>query len=130
MDSTLFSPATPLYLILLALVGWMIKTWPVWKGKVNEARKIELDGAASLRGDLLVRIADLERARVDDRTYFDNLMATERLRCDKELEKMRLENRGLVDLIRQHSQSSAVLIGDPGGTAITQAARKRRGDQE
>jgi hypothetical protein len=125
----LFSPTTPLYLLLIGLATWAIKTWPVWKGKINEARKIELDADGSLRKDLLVRIGELERARTADREYFDNQLAAERRRCDEEMEKLRQDNKALVDMIRQHSKSTAMLMGDPAGVAITTAARKKRGDE-
>jgi hypothetical protein len=130
LAAQLLSPATPLWIMVIGLVGWAVKTWPVWKGKINEARKIELDADGVLRRDLLTRISELERTRTTDREYFDNQLAGERRRCDEELEKMREENRGLVAMIRQHSQSSAMLMGDPAGMAITSAARKRRGEDE
>jgi hypothetical protein len=129
LAAQLLSPSTPLWLMALGLATWAVKTWPVWKGKINEARKIELDADGVLRRDLFTRISELERTRTADREYFDNQLATERRRCDEELEKMREENRGLVAMIRQHSQSSAVLMGDPAGVAITTAARKKRGEE-
>lgn len=67
------------------LVAWMIRTWPHWKAKVNEARKIELDAHGELRGSLFTRIADLERAAIE-----------ERRRCDKELRELREKLSGTV----------------------------------
>lgn len=71
------------------LVGWVVRTWPHWKERVNEARKIQLDADGVLRTDLLKRIRDLEEAQSVDRREFNAAMSDERRRCDAELDEIR-----------------------------------------
>lgn len=112
---------------------WVIRTWPHWKAKVNEARKIQLDADGALRSDLLKRIRDLEEAQSIDRREFNLAMSNERKRCDSELDEIRerltaaeRENQGLQSMIRQSSQSTAVMIGRPADVA--ESAARRRDD--
>jgi hypothetical protein len=85
-----FTPTTwGVVVIILLFVGTLVRVWPLVKAKINEARKIELDANADLRGDLLTRIRELEQAQVTDRLSFADAMGNERARCDKELESFR-----------------------------------------
>lgn len=109
----------------------LVKVWPLIKGKINEARKIELDAEADLRGDLLTRIKDLEEAQHRDRLEFYDAMGAERKRCDDELDAIRSrlttaenENKGLMSMIRQNSQSTAQLMGDPDMLATSKTRRR------
>jgi hypothetical protein len=122
---------------VLLMAGWIIRTWPAWKQRVNEARKIELDSDAVLRTDLLARIHALEEGQTKDRREFNEAMAEERRRCDGELEEIRTrlrqaenDNRGLMAMIRQVSSSTAMVVTNPDGTALTTAARKKRGQEQ
>lgn len=67
------------------LMVWVIRTWPHWKAKINEARKIELDAHGELRGSLFSRIASLEQAALE-----------ERQRCDRELNILQKKLDGVV----------------------------------
>lgn len=133
----LTSGATAGWAAFFVFLIWVVRTWPHWKAKVNEARKIEIEGEATIRGQLLKRVGDLEEAQHRDRLDFITAMSDERKRCDGELDEIRAElkaerdeRKGLESMIRQNSQSTAQMMGDPGGVAITGAARKRRGDDQ
>ena len=120
----------------------LFKVWPLIKGKINEARKIELDANADLRGDLLQRIKDLEEAQHQDRLEFYNAMGAERKRCDEEMDAIRTrlthevegvrarltatenENKGLMSAIRQNSQSTAVLFDESGNLGAEKKGSK------
>ena len=121
------------------LVGtvWIIRTWPVWKQRLNEARKIELDADEGLRASLIDRIHQLEEIQSRDRAEFFRAMAEERKRCAAEIEEIRAmlrrteeDNRGLMAMIRQNSASTAMVVTNPDGTALTTAARRARGEGE
>jgi hypothetical protein len=71
-------------MVIIAL-GWIVKTWPVWKQRVNEARKIEVDAEAQIRDDLIGRISTLEAD-----------LTAERRRCDAELRALRDKLDGVV----------------------------------
>jgi hypothetical protein len=71
--------------LVLVVCGWIIKTWPAWKAKVNEARKIEVDAAATIREHLIERISALEHD-----------LSSERRRCDEELRALRDKLDGVV----------------------------------
>ncbi len=47
---------------------------------------------------------------------------------DEQITALQKEIAGLHRMIAQHSQSAAVMMGQPGKVAETQAARKRRGE--
>jgi hypothetical protein len=130
------------------LTAWIIRTWPHWKAKVNEARKIQLDADGDRLKQAFARIRDLEEAqsadrrefndaRSNDRREFNEAMSDERKRCDAEIEEVRREtrerltaleeeNRGLQATIRQNSQSTAQMIGRP--DAIAQSIVQRGKD--
>ncbi len=95
-------------LVALAVV-WLIRIQPKMRELANNA-----DG--SLRKDLMDRIDKLEKQLLD-----------ERRECDRELEKMRVEMRGMQQtmdgLHRQLiTQSSALALRLPPGTAASAAA--------
>lgn len=77
---------------LVALIlATMVKIWPVLKQRANEARQIELEDDAKLRGDLLKRISDLEHS-----------LSHERTRCEEALTSLRREMQAKYDgLMRQ-----------------------------
>jgi hypothetical protein len=113
-----------------------IRSWPAIKAKINEARKIELGADGEFRSDLIARIHKLEEDQHRDKLEFADAMREERKRCDKELDEIRSrltiaenENKGLQSMIRQHSQSGAMLMGSPDALAMTKAARKKRGEE-
>lgn len=123
--ATLVSSWTPTTYSVVALIvflaGMVVKFWPLLKGKLNEARKIELDADADFRGDLLQRVKELEESQHKDRLDFYTAMGDERKRCDAELDAIRArlthaenENKGLMSAIRQHSQSAAALLDADG----------------
>lgn len=133
--SEIGSPASLASFFLL--LGWVVRTWPHWKSKVNEARKIQLDADGVLRTDLLKRIRELEETQSSDRRAFNEAMSNERKRCDDELDEIRRrltaaedENKGLQAMIRQNSSSSAVMISRPDAVAESNAQRKKRRDRE
>lgn len=119
-----FTPTT--WSVIVAICGGavvLVKVWPLIKGKINEARKIQLDADAELRGDLLDRIRDLENSRDGEPIRLAAALATEQARCDAELARrdaafseyrIRTDQRidGLVRTIAQNSRSRAHLIGD------------------
>lgn len=74
------------------LLAWVIRTWPHWKAKVNEARKIELDAQGQLRTSLFERIATLEKAAVER----DAASAIERRLCEEEIRALRNKLDGVV----------------------------------
>ena len=86
----------------------LIKGWPALK-------KLQIDGDQSLRADLLKRIGDLEKQ-----------MADERHECNERLREMQKQIDGLLAAIRQNSQSSAMMISDPGAVATSVAAKRAR----
>lgn len=47
----------------------------------------------------------------------------------EEMKALRTENESLMRMIIQNSQSTAQMMGDPGGTALTQASRNERRDK-
>ena len=131
--SDIGSPASFATFTLLAI--WVLRTWPHWKSKINEARKIERDADSVLRTDLLKRIRDLEEGQSADRREFNAALSDERKRCDAELDEIRArltlaetENRSLQAMIRQNSQSSAQMLGRPGDVAESIARREKNGD--
>lgn len=121
-----FTPTTWSVIVLIAMaVVAAVKVWPLIKGKINEARKIELDAEADLRGDLLGRIDKLETSRDGEQGRIEAAIASERRRCDAELaqrdaalSETKLEfNRRIDQLMRviaQNSQSSAFLLDEKG----------------
>ena len=127
-----FTPTTWSVIVLIAgmaVVG--IKVWPLIKGRINEARKIELDADAALRGDLFKRIKELEEAQDRDRLEFYDAKGAERRRCDAELDAIRArlttaenENKGLMRAIRQHSQSAGFLLDQKGQLGAKPRRRK------
>jgi uncharacterized protein YajQ (UPF0234 family) len=131
-----FTPgAVGIWAILATVVGYIIRTWPIVKQRLNEARKIEVDADAEHRTTLLQRIQLLEEVQSSDRTEFFKAMGDERLRCDRELDEIRTrlrksedDNQGLMAMIRQFSQSTAMAVTNPDGVALTNAARKARGE--
>lgn len=96
-------------MLFFLIIATLIKTWPVIRQKVNEARQIELEGDNSLRGDLLKRIADLEgqlgisqAKSTADRIHYDSMLEQERKRCDEALGQLRREMQSNYDgLMRQ-----------------------------
>jgi len=115
------------------LAAWAIRTWPYWKMRINEARKIQLDADGERLAQAFARIRDLEEAQSADRREFSKAMSDERKRCDLELDDIRKrlsaaedENRGLQAMIRQNSSSTAVMMGRPGAVAESAAARRKR----
>lgn len=115
---------------LATMFIWVVRTWPYWKMRINEARKIQLDADGVLRTDLLKRIRDLEETQSADRREFNAALSDERKRCDHELDEIRdrlaaaeRENQGLQAMIRQASSSTAMMIGNPGAAAESVAAR-------
>lgn len=130
--SDLGSPASFATFTLLAI--WVIRTWPHWKAKVNDARKIQLDADGERLAQAFARIRVLEEIQSADRREFHEAMSNERKRCDRELEEIRHEmrerlasaeeeNKGLKAMIRQNSQSTAQMIGRPGDVAESRARR-------
>ena len=119
-------------LVFLCLIT-LIKGWPALK-------KISVEADGSLRADLLARISDLEKQAAQDRLAFTNEMAAERKRCEEEIRELRQEFdedrralneqvSGLLAAIRQNSQSTAYMIGEPDAVATTKASQKHRGEQ-
>lgn len=95
-------------LVALAVV-WLIRIQP-------KMRELQNNADGSLRKDLMERIDKLEKQLLD-----------ERRECDRELEKMRVEMRGMQQtmdgLHRQLiTQSSALALRLPPGTAASAAA--------
>lgn len=129
-----FTPTTWSAIVLIAMVAVaIVKVWPLIKAKINEARKIELDAEADLRGDLLGRIKDLEEAQHKDRVEFYDAMVVERRRCDDELDAIRLRlkgaedaNAGLQRMIAQNSQSTGFLLDQKAPLG----GRRRKKDDE
>lgn len=122
--------SVPAWGSFFVLVGWIVRTWPHWKEKINEARKIQLDADGVLRTDLLTRIRELEEGRSADRREFNEEMSKERKRCDIQLEEIRKEmndlkddNRGLLAMIRQNSSSTALMISRPDAVAEIEARK-------
>jgi len=118
------------------LFGWVIRTWPHWKQKVNEARKIQLDADGARLEQAFTRIRELEETQSKDRREFNEELSNERRRCDaelddirKELEALKVENRGLLDLIRQNSRSTAIMIGRPDAVTETKVTEVKKGDK-
>jgi len=122
------------------LVGWVIRTWPHWKEKINEARKIQLDADGERLAQAFARIRVLEEAQSADRREFNEAMSSERKRCDGELDEIRTEmrerltaaedeNRGLKSMIRQNSSSTAEMVTRPDAVAESNAQRKKRRDR-
>jgi hypothetical protein len=114
---------------------WVIRTWPHWKAKVNEARKIQLDADSDRLSQAFTRIRVLEEAQSADRRDFNEEMSKERKRCDDELDEIRerltaseQREQGLLAMIRQNSQSTAQMIGRPDAVAESAARRAGRGD--
>src|SRR5688572_25847235 len=130
--SDIGSPASFATFTLLAI--WIIRTWPHWKSKINEARKIQLDADGERLAQAFARIRMLEETQSADRREFSvalsEAISEERKRCDKELDEIRgrltaaeTENRGLQAMIRQNSQSTAQMIGRP--DAIVESVARR-----
>lgn len=121
-----FTPTTWSVLALIAMVAVaIVKVWPLIKAKINEARKIELDAEADLRGDLLDRIDKLETSRDGEQGRIEAAIAAERRRCDAELAQRdariaetKLEFNQRIDqlmrVIAQNSQSTGYLIDSKG----------------
>lgn len=110
--------SAPAWATFFALVGWMVKTWPHWKEKVNEARKIQLDADGERLTQAFTRIRELEEIQSKDRREHHEALSNERRRCDAELDDIRArlsatEQRetALLAMIRQNSQSTAHMIG-------------------
>lgn len=133
--SDIGSPSSIASFFLLA--AWLIRTWPHWKAKVNEARKIQLDADGERLAQAFARIRTLEEAQSADRREFNDELSKERKRCDAELDAIREEmrerltaaeneNKGLQAMIRQNSQSSATMISRPDAVAESHAARQKR----
>lgn len=115
------------------LAIWVIRTWPYWKMRINEAQKIKADADGSLRADLFARIRELEVTQSNDRKEFNLAMSNERKRCDEELDEIRRrltaaeeENRGLLAMIRQNSSSTAIMIGRPDAVAESATNRDKK----
>lgn len=133
--SDIGSPSSFATFFLLA--AWVIRTWPHWKAKVNEARKIQLDADGERLSQAFARIRLLEEQQSADRREFNEAMSAERHRCDEELDEIRHrltaaeeENRGLQAMIRQNSSSTAQMIGRPDAVAESEAARRARGGSD
>lgn len=103
--------------VAIATAVVIFKFYPLWKAKWNDARKIERDADADLRGDLLVRIRELEASRDAEPMRIDTAILAERRRCDAELAEMRRDfNQRIEQLMRiisQNSKSTAQFLGDP-----------------
>lgn len=126
------SPASFATFTLLAI--WVIRTWPHWKSKINEARKIQLDADGARLAQAFERIRSLEETQSADRREFNTALSNERKRCDGELDEIRERltaseerERGLQAMIRQNSQSTAQMIGRPGDVAESVARRGKDG---
>lgn len=118
---------------LFILAAWIIRTWPHWKAKVNEARKIQLDADGERLAQAFARIRILEEVQTADRREFNEAMSAERHRCDEELDEIRRRltaaeerEQGLLAMIRQNSSSTAMMVGRPDAVAESRAARKER----
>lgn len=105
----------------LILAVWVIRTWPVWKQRVNEARKIQLDADGERLVQAFARIRVLEETQSADRREFHEELSNERKRCDQELDEIKARltaseqrEQGLLSMIRQNSSSTAQMIGRPG----------------
>jgi len=146
--SDIGSPASLASFFLL--LGWVVRTWPHWKSKINEARKIQLDADGERLKQAFDRIRVLEEAQSADRREFNDAssnnrrefneaMSDERRRCDAEIEEVRREtrerltaleeeNKGLKASIRQNSKSTAHMFGRPGDVADSTTRRDKGGD--
>jgi DNA anti-recombination protein RmuC len=131
--SDIGSPASFATFTLLAI--WVIRTWPHWKSKINEARKIQLDADGERLAQAFARIRVLEEQQSADRREFNEAMSNERKRCDGELDEIRERltaseerERGLQAMIRQNSQSTAQMIRRPDAVAESTAHRGKRDD--
>lgn len=127
--SDIGSPSSFATFFLLA--AWIVRTWPHWKAKVNEARKIQLDADGERLAQAFQRIRDLEETQSKDRREFNDAMSAERHRCDQELDEIRRrlsaaeeENKGLQAMIRQTGSSAAIMISRPDAVAESIAVRK------
>lgn len=123
------SPASFATFTLLAI--WVIRTWPHWKSKINEARKIERDADGERLKQAFARIRELEEVQSADRREFNAALSNERKRCDKELDEIRrrlteAERRedSLLAMVRQNSQSTAQMLGRPGDVATSATRRE------
>lgn len=115
---------------LVTVLVWVIRTWPYWKQRINEARKIQLDADGERLAQAFARIRELEETQSSDRREFHEALSDERKRCDRELDEIRARltaseqrEQGLLGMIRQNSQSSAQMIGRPGDVAESRARR-------
>lgn len=120
---------------LVTVLVWVIRTWPYWKQRINEARKIQLDADGERLAQAFARIRELEETQSSDRREFHEALSDERKRCDRELDEIRARltaseqrEQGLLGMIRQNSQSSAQMIGRPGDVAESRA--RRGGDDD
>lgn len=76
------------------------------------------------------RVSSLEKDMAAMRlAHADEIAEMKKAHAD-ELRKRDEDIVQLQRIIAQNSQSTAYRMGDPGGTAVTRANRKRRGDEE
>lgn len=79
----------------ILLIAWLIRTWPIWKQRLNEARQIEVAAGEKFRDQLLQRITELEQAAANSASNFQTQLTgaldLERRRCDAVMEEMRLD---------------------------------------
>jgi hypothetical protein len=87
-------------ILIVITVGALLKVWPLL-----DRQKRESD--ASLRGDLLKRISDLELAQATSDHRHAEELRLERQRCDDEMSKLRTQVEGLQRMIIQFQVSSS-----------------------
>jgi hypothetical protein len=110
----------------LALLGLLVRQWvPLRRARID-ADKLKVESDNSLRVDLMAEIRALRAEQREERADCDRRLAEQ----DKEIASLREEIRGLHAMIRQNSQSSAYLLGDPAAVATSTSARKQRKDEE
>jgi hypothetical protein len=88
--------------LVVIVLGWIVKTWPAWKQRVNEARKIQLDADGKFREDLMERIRDLEHSLELAASRVNQAIEDERRRCEAEMSVMRADFQKQIDgVVRQ-----------------------------
>lgn len=103
--------------LLATVIVALIKAWPVIRQKVNEARQIELDADAILRGDLFQRITDLENQLRTERAAGDERHAS----CERELRDVRSKLDGVVRQFLAFQMATARAIPPSRTPEMTQA---------
>ncbi len=131
--------------IIGVLIGTLLTGVFAWltqrnKGQVEESVSVRAEWE-KLTGALSARLAAVEKEFAEFRRTSSQEMAELRRQHSAELEEMRESHRAEMKMLRelndglqrqilQNSKSVAQRLGDPSGTALTQAARKKRGESE